>query len=102
VARWTTYHFDQLTASMAETIKKRGFSFIEILSPCPTYYFKYNRLKNDESISNYYRNHTRIENGADTKKCAFDDTRHIILGKLVDTQRPTLSDRLKTQGVDHD
>jgi 2-oxoglutarate ferredoxin oxidoreductase subunit beta len=36
VARWTTYHAVELTRSMMEAIQHRGFSFIEVLSQCPT------------------------------------------------------------------
>jgi len=37
VARWTTYHVNDLTASMEEALIHPGFAFIEILSQCPTY-----------------------------------------------------------------
>src|SRR3954463_3349074 len=36
VARWTTYHVRQLTRSMTEVLNRKGFCFIEVLSPCPT------------------------------------------------------------------
>jgi 2-oxoglutarate ferredoxin oxidoreductase subunit beta len=36
VARWTTYHVVELTRSIREAIQHRGFSFIEVLSQCPT------------------------------------------------------------------
>jgi len=37
VARWTTYHAVELTRSMEEALEHRGFSFIEVLSQCPTH-----------------------------------------------------------------
>ncbi|MBS7637791.1 hypothetical protein KEJ49_02715 [Candidatus Bathyarchaeota archaeon] len=36
VARWTTYHAVELTRSIMEGIQHKGFSFIEVLSQCPT------------------------------------------------------------------
>lgn len=36
VARWTTYHAVELTRSIMEAIQHEGFSFIEVLSQCPT------------------------------------------------------------------
>ncbi|MFQ6052635.1 MAG: thiamine pyrophosphate-dependent enzyme [Candidatus Bathyarchaeia archaeon] len=36
VARWTTYHVVELTRSIKEALQHRGFSFIEVLSQCPT------------------------------------------------------------------
>ncbi len=36
VARWTTAHPRQITTAFKEAINHKGFSFIEILSQCPT------------------------------------------------------------------
>ena len=36
VARWTTNHPVELTRSIGEAIRHTGFSFIEVLSQCPT------------------------------------------------------------------
>ena len=36
VARWSTYHVVELTNAMKEALQHKGFSFIEILSQCPT------------------------------------------------------------------
>jgi len=36
VARWTAYHVVELTRSIEEAIENKGFSFIEVFSPCPT------------------------------------------------------------------
>ncbi len=36
VARWTVRQRKELTDSMVRGVKKKGFSFVEVLSPCPT------------------------------------------------------------------
>ena len=36
VARWTTYHLVQLERSIGEALQNEGFSFIEVISQCPT------------------------------------------------------------------
>jgi 2-oxoglutarate ferredoxin oxidoreductase subunit beta len=36
VAKWSTYHVIELTNSIKEAIQHKGFSFIEVLSQCPT------------------------------------------------------------------
>ena len=36
VARWTVLHLRQLQHAMNYAIKKKGFTFIEVLAPCPT------------------------------------------------------------------
>ncbi|MCX5909225.1 MAG: thiamine pyrophosphate-dependent enzyme, partial [Deltaproteobacteria bacterium] len=35
VARWTTYHPRQMTASIKKAIQNKGFSFIEAVTQCP-------------------------------------------------------------------
>jgi 2-oxoglutarate ferredoxin oxidoreductase subunit beta len=44
VARGSTYHVDELDELMALAIKKKGLSVIEVITPCPTIYGRYNRL----------------------------------------------------------
>ena len=36
VAKWSTYHVIELTNAIKEALQHKGFSFIEILSHCPT------------------------------------------------------------------
>jgi len=36
VAKWTTYHVMELTQSIKEALNNNGFSFIEVMSQCPT------------------------------------------------------------------
>ncbi len=44
VARGTTYDADALDEIIAIGIQHKGFSVIEVLTPCPTIYGRYNRL----------------------------------------------------------
>ena len=44
VARGTPWHGFELEANIKEALNKRGFSVVEVLSPCPTHYGKYNRM----------------------------------------------------------
>jgi len=36
VAKWSTYHVVELTKSIKDAITHKGFSFVEVLSQCPT------------------------------------------------------------------
>jgi 2-oxoglutarate ferredoxin oxidoreductase subunit beta len=36
VARWSTYHVRELMRSIKDALSNKGFSFIEVLSMCPT------------------------------------------------------------------
>jgi 2-oxoglutarate/2-oxoacid ferredoxin oxidoreductase subunit beta len=89
VARWTTYHVRHLTRSIKEAIMTRGFSFVEVISPCPTLYGRRNRLGDGLDQMNYYKENSEIRNGADTHEVGIDFQGKIIIGKFVERQRPT-------------
>ncbi|MBU7006971.1 thiamine pyrophosphate-dependent enzyme [Phosphitispora fastidiosa] len=44
VARSTVYHVTESKRFLREALQKKGFSLVEIISNCPTYYGRYNRL----------------------------------------------------------
>jgi len=44
VARWTVRNVRELTGSMEKAMQKKGFSFVEIASPCPTSFGRRNRM----------------------------------------------------------
>jgi 2-oxoglutarate ferredoxin oxidoreductase subunit beta len=92
VARWTILHARDLTDSIEEAILKRGFSFIEVLSPCPVNYGRRNREKPLDTLR-IYQEKTIIKNDAHPTELGIDFGRGIILGKFVDTNLPTCSDR---------
>jgi 2-oxoglutarate ferredoxin oxidoreductase subunit beta len=43
VARTTPYHVQQLASVLEEAIRHKGFSVVEVMSPCPTYYGRKNK-----------------------------------------------------------
>ena len=43
VARSTSYHVQQVAEVIAEAIRHKGFSVVEVMSPCPTYYGRRNK-----------------------------------------------------------
>jgi 2-oxoglutarate ferredoxin oxidoreductase subunit beta len=89
VARWTTYHVRQTTKSMKEALTKKGFSFIEIISPCPTLYQRRNKLGDGLQAMEYYRDKSVVKSGADTREVGIGYQGEIICGKFIDRERPT-------------
>jgi 2-oxoglutarate/2-oxoacid ferredoxin oxidoreductase subunit beta len=87
VARWTSFHVRQLTKAMREAIQKRGFSFIEILCPCPTLFGRRNRLGEGREMMRFFKENSLIQNGADTRDVGFDFGGKIICGNFVDRER---------------
>lgn len=89
VARWTVYHVRQLTRSITEAMSKDGFSFIEVITPCPELYLRRNRLGDALKEMIYLKENSRIQNGAETRTVAIEKSRgEIIIGKFVDRERP--------------
>ena len=94
VARWSVYHVRQLAKAMTEALGKKGFRFIEVLSPCPTLYSRRNRLGDGVDMVKYYKEKSVVQNGADTKNIGLDFQGEIVVGKFVDRERPTWLDSM--------
>jgi 2-oxoglutarate ferredoxin oxidoreductase subunit beta len=89
VARWTTFHVRQLAKSMKEILAKPGFCFIEVVSPCPTLFQRRNKQGDGLDAMKLYKEISKIRNGAATRDVPLDPTGEIIVGKFVDTERPS-------------
>ena len=94
VARWTAYHVRHLTKAIKDALAKKGFTFIEILAPCPTLYSRRNKLGDGLEQMIYYKENSEIRHNADTKTVALDFQGKIIVGKFVDKERPTYLDTM--------
>jgi 2-oxoglutarate ferredoxin oxidoreductase subunit beta len=104
VARWTTAHSLQVIRSIKKGLQKKGFSFIEIISPCPVNkkqfrnpreqlrYFldetvKYSKKVQDETsarvLKDYYEPFTGTHEGK------------IVIGEIVDIEKPSFNELYK-------
>ena len=97
VARWTTYHVRQITRSIQEAFAKPGFSFIEILSPCPTLYQRRNRMGDGLDTMKFYKEKSKIKNGCPTSETNLSKSGEIIVGKFVDRVRGDFRDMMREQ-----
>ena len=88
VARWTTYHVKQLARSMTEVLHKKGFSFIEVISPCPTLFQRRNKLGDGLDTMKSYKEKSKTRSGAATAEAALTMQGDILVGKFVDRDRP--------------
>ena len=88
VARWTTYHVRQLARSMKEMLSRTGFSFVEVLSPCPTLFQRRNKQGDGLAAMKMYKARSKVRNGAPTTEVGMDMTHEIIVGKFVERDRP--------------
>ena len=90
VARWTVLHARQLEGAIVEAMTKPGFSFIEVISPCPIVYGRMNKEPKGLDSMHYYQERSIIRNGADPKDADIELNGPILVGKFVDIERPTL------------
>ena len=88
VARWTTFHVRQLAKSMQELFSKKGFGFIEVLSPCPTLYQRRNGMGDGLDAMKDYKRYSKIKPGHPTSEVGLVKEGEIIVGKFVDRERP--------------
>jgi 2-oxoglutarate ferredoxin oxidoreductase subunit beta len=87
----------QLARSMGEILKKKGFCFIEVLSPCPTLYQRRNKMGDGLDAMKFYKEVSRIRHGAPTADAALTKSGEILVGKFVDRDRPDYLELLQAQ-----
>ena len=101
VARWTTFHVKQLARSIEEMFSKKGFSFIEVLSPCPTLYQRRNKMGDGlDTMKFYSKQVSRVRNGCPTKDVALTKSGEIIVGKFVDRERNDYGELMHDKFID--
>jgi len=94
VARGTCYHATQLDKIIEKALMKKGFSMIEILTPCPTYYSRPNRLGSAIDMLKYYKeNSVPVETAR--KMSSEDLAGKITIGVLHDIERPEFCEEYK-------
>jgi 2-oxoglutarate ferredoxin oxidoreductase subunit beta len=96
VARWTALHIRRVTRSIQEALTKKGFSFIEVITPCVTLYARRNRLGDGLNLLKYYYDKSEIQHGADTRTVGIDFQGKLIVGKFVDREKPPWLDCMNT------
>lgn len=106
VARWTTLHFRQLRDAISRAFQKRGFTFIEVISPCPTAFGRRNDFPEGLDEMMWYKENSVIDHQANLREIGISMKKDskIVVGNFVDIERPTFMDRYqevlrRAQGV---
>ncbi|MFO8058719.1 MAG: 2-oxoacid:ferredoxin oxidoreductase subunit beta [bacterium] len=92
VSRWTSLHVRRLTESIEQALNKKGFSFVEILSPCPTAFGRRNRIRRPLDLLRFYHQNSVIKNDIDPQEAGLDFNKGLVVGNFVDIERPTFND----------
>jgi len=98
VARWTTLHFQRLEKAMFEALNHSGFSFVEVISPCPTVFGRRNKMGDGINMLKLFQERCEIRHGADTADVDIGLTGKIVVGKFVDKEKPDSTGARKGNG----
>jgi 2-oxoglutarate/2-oxoacid ferredoxin oxidoreductase subunit beta len=94
VARWTVLHVRRLIKAFEEALSKKGFSFVEAISPCPTLYTRRNKLGTGLDRMHEYKEKSDIRHGVAPSDVDMDFKGRFTVGKFVDIEKPTLNDTI--------
>ncbi|MEW6076859.1 MAG: 2-oxoacid:ferredoxin oxidoreductase subunit beta [Thermodesulfobacteriota bacterium] len=83
VARTTTYHVQEMKDIFIKAIRHKGFSVVEVLSQCPTYFGRRNKAGEAPDMMNYYKENT-VPAGREKEA----DAGKILRGVFVEEARP--------------
>lgn len=92
VSRWTVFHVHHLRNAIKKGLSRKGFSFIEVISPCTTGFGRLSRLSPLEMMR-MLRDNTRVKRVHPTE-ATINPWGEIILGDFVEAKRPTFNDAL--------
>jgi len=84
VARTTTYHAKSMIEMFEKALTHKGFSVVEVLTQCPTYYGRKNKIGDAVDLMKYFRDRT-VPIGSEKKK---EDPSLIERGIFVDVDKP--------------
>lgn len=85
VARGSVYNVTQLQKFIEEGLVKKGFSFIEAVSPCPTHFGRLNGMKEAPKMLNWIKENS-ISIAAAEKLSPEERENKFILGKFTDRE----------------
>ena len=92
IARWTTLHARQLKSAILEAFVKPGFTFIEVLAPCPIGFGKSNNINDGLEEMELYRSRCELVRDGDVRAddlvIDLREDKPILIGKLLDRDRP--------------
>jgi 2-oxoglutarate ferredoxin oxidoreductase subunit beta len=94
VACWTAAHPRQLTNSIKKAIQKKGFSFIEVFTQCPTQFGRKTGMGNAVQMLEDYKR--RSISPQEAAKLSNEELRErIVVGELIDMEKPEMLEEVK-------
>jgi 2-oxoglutarate ferredoxin oxidoreductase subunit beta len=87
VARWTVMHQQQCIDSIKKAIQRKGFSFVEVVTQCPTSYGRRNRLGAGAAMMKWLRT-SSIRQEEASQLSPDELAGKIVVGEFVDKEAP--------------
>ena len=98
-ARWTTVQMENLVLSIKAGLKNDGFSFIEVVTQCPTYFGRKNKLKTPTAMAAVMKANTVFKSAAD-RMSARELEGKIVVGEFANIQRDEFTENLEKISVE--
>lgn len=95
VSRWTTAHPLQLSNAIKKGLQNKGFSFIEVVSQCPTYFGRKNKMRSAVDMMKWMKEQSVVKRKAD-KMSEEELEGKLIVGDFADNSRAEFSESLCT------
>jgi 2-oxoglutarate ferredoxin oxidoreductase subunit beta len=67
-------------------MQKKGFCFVEVLSPCPEIYGRYNRMRSGLEMMAWFKRASVVGNFSDPSKADITQDK-IVVGEFVDVEK---------------
>lgn len=85
VARTTTFDFQELERFLKRALAHKGFSIVEVLTPCPTYFGRMNELRDPYEMLQHLKDTTVPQDGPEEEA---ELAQKLPTGVFKDEQRP--------------
>lgn len=95
VSRWTALHVRRLTESIKSMTQKKGFCFLEVVSPCPTVFARKNRGGNGLDLLKEYKQRAIIDHNANPQEIPLTMDNEIVCGDFINVDKPTFWENVK-------
>ena len=93
-ARWTTIQIENLVSSIKDGLKNPGFSFIEVVTQCPTYYGRKNKLRTPTAMAVTLKMNTVFKSAADRMRKK-DLEGKIVVGEFANSQKQEFTENIE-------
>jgi 2-oxoglutarate ferredoxin oxidoreductase subunit beta len=96
VARWTAMHVTQLQKAISKMMEIEGFTFLEVISPCPPTFGEFNGFPEGLDMMKYFRDKAVVDDDADLAKIPVTARPEdpLVVGNFIDRRRPSYQELL--------